>query len=160
MALARPPRQGQLHWHPDTGRSIRTAYQESPDGTSTIVHSEDVSAVLEDNKRAFNDADRFKMRQSSWHHAARVPVSVIHQWKVLHGVDILDPNHDVADVHKLLRMPAYKFLRRSPLNYEARPSRMTPTTHKPGVRPAMGLSAMQRKIGAGNLLRAGAFGAS
>lgn len=65
------------------------------------------AAILDANKSA--QADGFDRRSDFWH-AARIPIGVMYEWKVKHGVDAWDPAHKPA-VMRLLNDPDYRYLR-------------------------------------------------
>ena len=64
-------------------------------------------AIVDANKTA--QAESFDRRSDFWH-AAHIPVGVMYEWKVRHGVDAWDPNHRPG-VMRLLNDPDYRYLR-------------------------------------------------
>lgn len=66
-----------------------------------------IQAILDRNKES--QADPFDKSSDMWH-AAHIPVGVMYEWKVKHGVDAWDPNHRPA-VMRLLDDPDYRYLR-------------------------------------------------
>ena len=54
---------------------------------------EDVEPILDANKVLYNDdAHRTDGIKKGWHHAARIPPSVIEKW-MTEGVNFFDPEH-------------------------------------------------------------------
>lgn len=99
-----------LDFDPLTG--LRTFHEYDAETDTTLLHHEqDVSGVLDDNKRADNHGD--KPRGDMWH-VASVPVSIQLKWLVEKGVDLFNPDHKQA-VAKLLDDPDYRYLKRMPI---------------------------------------------
>lgn len=81
------------------------------DGTFSVTHEQDVSAVLDYNKALANDTDatRKGMRKGLWHYA-KIPAVVQMEWLHKHGVDIGNKDHSKA-MFRLLNDPQYRYLK-------------------------------------------------
>jgi hypothetical protein len=95
----------------DAGTGLRKwmNYDEAGDEIQ-IAYDQDRSAqdaILSSNKSA--QADPFDRSSDFWH-AAHIPIGVMYEWKVKHGVDAWDPNHKPA-VMRLLNSSDYRYLR-------------------------------------------------
>lgn len=78
---------------------------------ATITHTQDVSAILEANKRSANDEDKTKHGiKNDWWKYASIPNIVIVEWKQKYGVDIFNRDHQKA-WFKLLNSPEYRYLK-------------------------------------------------
>lgn len=88
---------GLMTWHD---------YDEATDETR-IHYEQDVTPILEDNKRAANDN---KGRMGNLVHVASIPAVVQMKWLVEKGVDVLNPEHKQA-VAKLLDDPDWRYLK-------------------------------------------------
>lgn len=80
------------------------------DGTFRIVHSQDITAALEFNKRAQND-DAFKREtiRKGWQPVANIPDIIVVKW-LAEGIDVFNKEHWPAVMRKL-RDPDYRHLR-------------------------------------------------
>jgi hypothetical protein len=82
-----------------------------PDTDSILVSTrqdpEIVRLAIERNRHVQNEAHD---RRSDFWHAAHVPVSVMYEWKVKHGVDAWNPQH-IDGVKRLLNSNEYRYLR-------------------------------------------------
>lgn len=75
-----------------------------------IAYDQDRAAqnvILDRNKAT--QADGFDKRSDMWH-AAHIPVGVMYEWLVKHGVNAWDPTH-IDGVKRLLNDPEYRYLR-------------------------------------------------
>ncbi len=99
-----------LDFNPLTLESVSFQYNEADDSI-TIGHHQDVTPILEWNKSLALDTARTKdgMRESFWHYA-KIPNVVAMKWKIEHGVDIFDRNHEKA-MFRLLNDPENMYLR-------------------------------------------------
>lgn len=70
----------------------------------------DAIPILESNKRAQNEAH--DKRGEMWH-AAKIPASVLLEWRIKYGIEITNPNH-AEGVKRLLNSSDYRHLRRVP----------------------------------------------
>lgn len=94
---------------PHTGLRKYMNYDEATDAIQ-ISYAQDRAAqntVLDRNKSA--QSDQWDRRSDFWH-AAHIPVGVMYEWKVKHGVDAWDPAHKPG-VMRLLNDPDYRYLR-------------------------------------------------
>ena len=82
------------------------------DGESVVLtHEQEVSHILDANKRAAADQDKTKrgIKQDWWKYAT-VPAVVEIEWLQKHGVSLGNPEHK-ARVFKLLNSPEYRYLK-------------------------------------------------
>lgn len=95
---------------PLTGESVWYEFNHA-DQSATITHEQNVSRIIENNKCDILDEDRTKegMKRDWWHYA-RVPNTVIIEWKQKLGVDFWNMN-DRPKVFKLLNSPDYAYLK-------------------------------------------------
>jgi hypothetical protein len=94
---------------PSTGLSKWLGYDADSDSV-LVAYDQDraaQAAILDRNKAA--QADSWDRRSDFWH-AAHIPVGVMYEWKVRHGVDAWDPAHRPG-VMRLLNDPDYRYLR-------------------------------------------------
>tara|TARA_R100001510_G_scaffold7696_2_gene5971 strand:+ start:763 stop:1062 length:300 start_codon:yes stop_codon:yes gene_type:complete len=83
-----------FHWH-------------EPTKEMAIEHIEDIQPLIESNKKLQQEDHH---RNDEFRLSARVPTTVVYEWKKKFGVDIFDPNHKEA-VKKLLNSPDYRYLK-------------------------------------------------
>lgn len=93
----------------------KTTYHDYDSATDTtyIIETQDVSHILERNKRLRNDPDYKKLgiREDIYHYAS-VPASILVEWKTKHGVDGYSKDEsEMRKVEKLLSSPDYAYLR-------------------------------------------------
>lgn len=81
--------------------------------TLTIQRTEDVSSVLEANKRAFNDAES-RHKSETFNHVARIPTSAIEQWCKQKGVKYQEFFHDEKLLKLFLNDPDNRLFRTRP----------------------------------------------
>jgi hypothetical protein len=67
----------------------------------------DVAPILDANKALQNED--FDRRADMWH-VASIPVSVMYEWLVKHGVNAWNPRHS-KDVKRLLNSSDYRYLK-------------------------------------------------
>ena len=98
-----------IDYDPATG--LRTYFISDDDTQFHIHYEQDVSKILDENKRRQNDptlrSDGYKI---GWHHTANIPDIVILEWRTKYGVDIFNPDHAKA-VKRLLMSPDYAHCR-------------------------------------------------
>jgi hypothetical protein len=76
-----------------------------------LKHEQDVSAILDDNKRA--QADSIGQRFGDFAHVARIPDVVVMEWKEKYGINAMAPSpEDKIRMVALLNDPDYAYLRR------------------------------------------------
>lgn len=93
----------------ETGLRKWMNYEEDGDQIQ-IAYDQDRAAqnvILDRNKSS--QADGFDRRSDMWH-AAHIPVGVMYEWLVKHGVNAWDPTHRDG-VKRLLNDPEYRYLR-------------------------------------------------
>lgn len=99
-----------IDFNADTGlRKYIGDHPDDPDGV-LIKYEQDpiaLKAILDANKRSQNEG--FDKRSNMWH-AAHIPIGIMYEWKVKHGVDAWDRNHQ-AGVRRLLNSDEYRWLR-------------------------------------------------
>lgn len=105
-----------LDYDPLTGEKVTFEWHET-EGTFTIGHHQDVTNVLEENKRLVLEADHQKQVKDGWLKYASVPTIVIMKWKQEHGVDFFNENH-WPKVMGLLNSPEYRFLKATPITHD------------------------------------------
>lgn len=75
----------------------------------TISHSQDVSGILEQNKRARALAESAKSTEMQ--RVASIPAVVVMEW-MKEGINVMAPNHeDKKRIKKKLNSPEYAYLR-------------------------------------------------
>lgn len=98
-------------WRPfdyDPMTGMTTEFSTPDDGeTWGFRYTQDTAPVLDANKE--QQATGFDRRSNMWH-AARVPASIIMEWREKHGVDLYNPAHKEG-VRRLLNDPDYRYLR-------------------------------------------------
>lgn len=78
-------------------------------GESVIIGRQDASALLSENRAMANHNDGYSPSREL-RRVARIPLHLIHQWKVEEGWDAFDPDH--ADrLARKLNDPDYRYLR-------------------------------------------------
>tara|TARA_R100001530_G_scaffold534_1_gene842 strand:- start:887 stop:1186 length:300 start_codon:yes stop_codon:yes gene_type:complete len=82
-------------------------HYDNPSGEFAIEHIEDIQPLIDSNKRLQQEdhlmKDEFRL-------SARIPTTVVYEWRRKFGVDIFNPNHKEA-VKKLLNSPDYRYLK-------------------------------------------------
>ncbi len=77
----------------------------------TLTHEQDVSVILDANKRAAADDDKTKRGwKNDWWKYASVPAIVEIEWLQKFGVDLGNPEHK-RKVFQLLNHPDYQYLK-------------------------------------------------
>jgi hypothetical protein len=98
-----------LDFDPISGESVSFQWNDEA-GTFTVGHHQDVSPVLEANKRRVIESDAHQEIKAGWLKYASVPNVLIMKWKNELGVDFFDENHWPA-VMRLINSPEYRFLK-------------------------------------------------
>ena len=79
----------------------------NPTGEFAIEHIEDIQPLIDSNKKLQQEdhsiRDEFRL-------SARIPMTVVYEWKRKFGVDLLNKDHKDA-VKKLLNSPDYRYLK-------------------------------------------------
>ena len=79
----------------------------NPTGEFAIEHIEDIQPLIDSNKKLQQEdhhrADEFRL-------SARIPMTVVYEWKRTYGVDLFNKDHKEG-VRKLLNSPEYKYLK-------------------------------------------------
>ena len=79
----------------------------TPTGEFAIEHIEDIQPLIDSNKKLQQEdhhrADEFRL-------SARIPMTVVYEWKRTYGVDLFNKNHKEG-VRKLLNSPEYRYLK-------------------------------------------------
>ena len=103
-----------LDFNPLTGER---AVWESDGDKFRIVHEQDVTGIIDGNKRLANDEmySRKHLKNDMLHYAT-IPNVVALKWKQEHGVDIFEKN-DRKKVFSLLNSPEYKYLKTTTLTH-------------------------------------------
>lgn len=99
-----------LDYDPITGVSCFWDYR--PDEQRVVLsHEQDVSAILDANKRAANDDDKTKRGwKTDWWKYASVPAIVEIEWMQKYGVSLENPAHK-KKIFELLNHPDYRYLK-------------------------------------------------
>lgn len=104
----------ELDYNPLTGER---AIWESDGVQARIIHEQDVSRIVDANKRLANNEGLSKrgIKNDMWHYAS-IPNVVALKWKEEHGVDIFNPDHR-KKMFSLLNSPEYKYLKTTTLTH-------------------------------------------
>ena len=103
-----------LDYDPITGIKTWHEYDAATDVMqihTTYEHAQ-TDAVIDDNKRRMTDGTDGWSPTREWKYVANIPCSVMHEWKIKHGIDVLDQN-DWPKVRRLLNSSDYLYLRTS-----------------------------------------------
>jgi hypothetical protein len=99
-----------LDTDPFTGESVYYEYNHA-NKHATITHTQKVDRIIDNNVVDTNDTWRTQEGiKRDWWHYARVPNTVIIDWKQNKGVDFYNPA-DRKKVFQLLNSPEYKMLK-------------------------------------------------
>ena len=98
-----------IDFDPGTGLRKWMNYDEAADEIQIAYDQDKIAekAIIDSNKSA--QAHAFDKSSDFWH-AAHIPIGVMYEWKVKHGVDAWDPNHKQG-VMRLLNSSDYRYLR-------------------------------------------------
>lgn len=91
---------------------VTTYFDYDAASDTTIVGTEqDVSILLDENKRLQNDDGVWKQGvKNSWAMYARYPAVIIQKWLNEYGVNVFDENHS-KKVFELTNRPEYRYLK-------------------------------------------------
>ncbi len=105
-----------LDYNPLTGESV-TFEANAIEGKMRITHEQDVSAIIDGNKRLANNVDfsRRGIKNDMWHYAT-IPNVVAMKWLNEKGVDIFNKDHR-KKVFALLNDPEYTYLKTTTLTH-------------------------------------------
>lgn len=79
-------------------------------GLHTLRHTQDVTSIIDANKRA--QADSIGTKFGDFAHVARIPEVVVIEWKQKYGINAMAPSpEDKIRMVALLNDPDYAFLR-------------------------------------------------
>lgn len=95
-----------LDYDPLTGMQRWMHYDAQSDAL-TIEHRQDISGLVEHNKRLVIESDHRQQMKDDWIRYASVPPILIMKWKTDHGVDFFNKDHWPA-VMKLINHPDYR----------------------------------------------------
>lgn len=96
---------------PFTGQ--RTWFISHGDGSFSIETKTDVTPVIENNKRLYNEDGGGWSKSRDLRRAASIPNAIIQKWLVEYGVNVYDKDHAPA-VKRLLNSSEWQFLRTAP----------------------------------------------
>ena len=106
-----------LDYNPLTGMTVGFDFDHANDQI-VITHSQDASAVIEDNKWALLDLDAHKQAaKDEWAHYAKIPEIVILEIKAKYGVDFFNPDH-FKRFMSILNSPDYKNCKRTSYHHD------------------------------------------
>lgn len=88
---------------------IFTNLQDTADGGLIIQRQQDVTAILEENKRLFNEGDGYN-QDRHMKRAASIPMIIVEKWKAEFGIDATNADHWPA-VKRLLNSNEWQYLR-------------------------------------------------
>jgi hypothetical protein len=88
---------------------IYTNLEDTADGGLVIHRQQDVTDILEENKRLFNYNSGYN-KSGSMKRAASIPMIIVEKWQRELGVNAMDPN-DWPAVKKLLNSSEWRYLR-------------------------------------------------
>lgn len=92
-------------------RPLRSGVKrDSSDGSLVFKYSQDCTPIIENNKRLHNETKKRSFGDLDMKPIASVPMVVIMEWRLKHGVDFFNRNHEPA-VRRLLNDPDYMYLR-------------------------------------------------
>ena len=95
---------------PLTGVSTFFDYDHATD-TTIVSREQDISAILEANKRLQNDESYTKNGiKDEWWHYATIPNIIIEKWRNEEGIDVFDKNHE-RRVFQKLNSHEYRYLK-------------------------------------------------
>lgn len=99
-----------VNYDPMTGVTTYFDYDHASD--TTIISSEqDVSFLLDQNKKLQNDEDYTKAgMKAEWWHYASYPAIIIEKWMNEYGVNVFNKDHQ-KKVFELTNRPEYRYLK-------------------------------------------------
>ena len=91
---------------------VTTYFEYDPvSDTSIIGREQDVSLLLDQNKRLQNDPEYTRLGiKNEWWHYASYPAVIIEKWMNEYGVNVFDENHNKR-VFELTNRPEYRYLK-------------------------------------------------
>ena len=96
---------------------IRTWHDYDPVTKETTITTDyvdnTITDVLERNKALYNHDDKGWSPTKEWRRVASIPVSLMHEWLVNEGIDVLNKDHWPA-VKRKLNSSDYLYLRTAP----------------------------------------------
>lgn len=99
-----------LDYNPITGETVFFEYDHQ-ESKVTLTHEQDVTPVIEANKKAFGTEDwRKRARNDDLVKYASIPNTVIIKWKQELGVDLFNPG-DRKKIFSLINSPEYRYLK-------------------------------------------------
>ena len=99
-----------IDYDPFTGVTTSFDYDHASD-TTLISSEQDVSTLLDANKRLQNDPDVWKSGvKNSWAQYASYPAIVIEKWMNEYGVNVFNKDH-TKKVLELTNRPEYRYLK-------------------------------------------------
>ena len=99
-----------VDYDPLLGITTYFEYDHASD-TSIIGTEQDVSLLLDENKRLQNDDSVWKTGvKKGWAMYARYPAVIIQKWLNEYGVNVFDENHS-KKVFELTNRPEYRYLK-------------------------------------------------
>jgi hypothetical protein len=89
---------------------IKVSFSVDTDNKVIVQQTQDVTEILDYNKRM--QAENVGKRFGDMAHVARIPASIVMEWKQKYGIDVMAPSpEDKARMLALLNDPDYAFLR-------------------------------------------------
>jgi len=101
-----------IDWNPGTGlKKYIGDHPDDPDGVLVRYEqtAKSIERILDRNKRAEAEHSRTG-GLSNMEKVAEIPIGVMYEWLVKHGVDFWNPNHREG-VRRLLNDPDYRWLK-------------------------------------------------
>lgn len=75
-----------------------------------IAHAQDVSPIIQSNRKSFNASERGD-KYSDWNRVASIPAVVVMEW-MKEGINVMAPTYeDQKKIKKKLNSPDYAYLR-------------------------------------------------
>lgn len=105
-----------LDYNPITGEKVTFDWHEA-EGTFTIGHHQDTTAIIEANKIQVRDSDAKLQVKKGWLKYASIPNIVVLKWKLEHGVDFFNEDH-WPKVMGLLNSRDYRYLKTTEMNHD------------------------------------------
>lgn len=99
-----------VDYNPHNGVTTYFDYDHASD-TTIVGYEQDVSLILDVNKKLQNDDDYSKkgIKQSWWHYATYPPI-IINKWLMEYGVNVFNKDHQ-KKVLELTNRPEYRYLK-------------------------------------------------
>jgi hypothetical protein len=75
-----------------------------------IAHTQDVTPIIDSNRRAYNDSEKSD-KWGDWNRVASIPSVVVMEW-MKEGINVMAPTYeDQKKIKKKLNSPEYAYLR-------------------------------------------------